>query len=66
MSPRGAAPPGGAPSKHFGLQQLEWGVRVDELHGLSPFAKYVHPAAALKLQQLWDASNKLVSLLDDG
>jgi hypothetical protein len=40
-------------------------VRVDEFHGLSPFAKYVHPAAALRLQQLWDSGNKLVSLLDD-
>ncbi|KAK2078923.1 hypothetical protein QBZ16_002613 [Prototheca wickerhamii] len=51
--------------KHQGLEQLEWGVRVDEFHGLSPLAKYVHPAAALKLQQLWDQGNRLVSLLDD-
>lgn len=39
--------------------------RIDEFHGLSPFAKFVHPAAALKLQELWDGGNKLVSLLDD-
>jgi hypothetical protein len=39
--------------------------RIDEFHGLSPLAKYVHPAAALKLQELWDGGNKLVSLLDD-
>ena len=39
--------------------------RIDEFHGLSPLAKYVHPAAALKLQELWDSGNKLVSLLDD-
>ena len=51
--------------EHFGLEQLEWGVRVDEFHSLSPFAKHVHPAAALKLQQLWDSGNKHVSLLDD-
>lgn len=55
----------GMPARHFALEQTEWGVRVDEFHGLSPFAKYVHPAAALKLQQLWDSGNKLVSLLDD-
>lgn len=61
VTPTGAA----AAAKHYGLEQLEWGVRVDEFHGLSPFAKYVHPAAALKLQQLWDAGNKLVSLMDD-
>lgn len=60
-TPTGAA----AAAKHYGLEQLEWGVRVDEFHSLSPFAKYVHPAAALKLQQLWDAGNKLVSLMDD-
>jgi hypothetical protein len=72
-SPRGGGGGGGAalsssagpPPRHFGLEQLEWGVRVDEFHGLSPFARYVHPAAALKLQQLWDAGNRLVSLLDD-
>ncbi|KAL4853841.1 hypothetical protein ACK3TF_005216 [Chlorella vulgaris] len=66
-SPRGAGglPAGGASSRHYGLEQLEWGVRVDEFHTLSPFARYVHPAAALKLQQLWDSGNRLVSLLDD-
>lgn len=57
-----AVPPG---LKHHGLEQLEWGVRVDEFHCLSPLAQYVHPAAALKLQQLWDSGNRLVSLLDD-
>lgn len=60
-----AVSPRAAPPSHFGLDQLEWGVRVDEFHGLSPFAKYVHPAAALKLQHLWDSGNKLVSLMDD-
>ena len=60
-----AAPAVPAGLKHQGLEQLEWSVRVDEFHGLSPLAKYVHPAAALKLQQLWDQGNRLVSLLDD-
>eukprot|EP00887_Chlorella_sp_A99_P002535 scaffold6.g2535.t1 len=66
--PAAAPAPAAAPSvpaRHFAMEQTEWGVRVDEFHGLSPFAKYVHPAAALKLQQLWDSGNKLVSLLDD-
>lgn len=36
------------------------GVRVAEFHGLSPFALYVHPSPALKLQQLWDDGNELV------
>ena len=52
--------------KHFALEQVQWGVRVDELNGLSDWAKYVHPAAALRMQQLWDQEeNKLVSVLDD-
>ena len=52
--------------KHFALEQVQWGVRVDELNGLSDWAKFVHPAAALRLQQLWDVDeNKLVSVLDD-
>lgn len=41
------------------------GVRVAEFHDLSPFALYVHPEPAVRLQQLWDAGNELVSLLDD-
>ena len=53
-----------APPKHYGLDQVQWGVRIDEFHSLSPFAKYVHPAAALRLQQLWDTGNKLVSYLN--
>ncbi|KAL6779827.1 hypothetical protein ACKKBG_A13895 [Auxenochlorella protothecoides x Auxenochlorella symbiontica] len=62
-TPRAPVVPAGL--KHHGLEQLEWGVRVDEFHSLSPLAKYVHPAAALKLQQLWDAGNRLVSVLND-
>lgn len=54
------------PAKHYALEQVQWGVRVDEFQALSPHAKYVHPAAALRLQQLWDLEqNKLVSVLDD-
>lgn len=53
-------------AKHYALEQVQWGVRVDEFQALSPYAKYVHPAAALRLQQLWDVDqNKLVSVLDE-
>jgi len=45
--------------------QVQWGVRVDEFHELSTAAPYVHPAAALKLQHMWDAGDRLLSLLDD-
>lgn len=51
--------------RDHGVEQRMLGVRTDELHGLSVFARYVHPAPALKLQQLWDTGVRLVSLLDD-
>ena len=38
---------------------------MDEFHELSTAAAYVHPAAALKLQQMWDSGDRLLSLLDD-
>lgn len=64
-----AAPPASipeTPAKHYALEQVQWGVRVDEFQALSAHAKFVHPAAALRLQQLWDLEqNKLVSVLDD-
>lgn len=62
------APPAASSSaaKHYALEQVQWGVRVDEFQALSPYAKFVHPAAALRLQQLWDVDqNKLVSVLDE-
>lgn len=66
MAPAGLPPPVGKPVReHHGLTHVQWGVRVDEFHGLSVFAQYVHPAPALKLQQLWDSGNRLVSLLND-
>ena len=52
--------------RNYGMEQLQMGVRVDEFHRLSVFAAFVHPAPALKLQQLWDEGVRLVSLLDDG
>eukprot|EP00803_Ostreobium_quekettii_P004131 evm.model.scf_1618.3 EVM.evm.TU.scf_1618.3 scf_1618:19296-21016(+) len=58
--------PGVMDRRNYGMEQLQMGVRVDEFHGLSVFATYVHPAPALKLQQLWDEGVRLVSLLDDG
>ena len=45
--------------------QVERGVRVDEFHSLSHCAPYVHPAAAMRLQTLWDTGNCLLSFLDD-
>eukprot|EP00955_Chlamydomonas_euryale_P066540 359586-Chlamydomonas_euryale.AAC.17 len=55
--------------RSYAVDQATMGIRVTELHGMSVFAEYVHPAPALKLQQLWDglggAPNRLVSLLDD-
>lgn len=45
--------------------QVEWGVRVDELHQVSASAPYIHPAVAKKLQDLWDEGSNLLSLLDD-
>lgn len=54
------------PPKHYAIEQGQWGIRTDEFQNLSPFAKYVHPATALRLQQLWDVEqNKLVSLLNE-
>ncbi|WIA42633.1 hypothetical protein OEZ86_008606 [Tetradesmus obliquus] len=66
-----AAPPPGVPPewaagrKQYGTEQGQLGVRTAEFHGLSPFAVFVHPSPALKLQQLWDDGNELVSMLDD-
>lgn len=53
----------GRPS--FASEQAQLGVRVQEFHALSTFAAYVRPAAAIRLQMLWDRGNRLVSLLDD-
>jgi hypothetical protein len=61
-----AAPPAGVPPewaatrKQYGVEQGQLGVRTAEFHGLSPFAVFVHPSPALKLQQLWDDGNELV------
>jgi hypothetical protein len=45
--------------------QIEWGVRVDELHQVSPSAAYIHQGIAKRLQDLWDEGSNLLSLLDD-
>jgi hypothetical protein len=47
--------------KNHGVEQGQLGVRVAEFHELSPFAVFVHPSSALKLQSLWDSGNELVS-----
>jgi len=51
--------------RNFAMEQLKVGVRVDEFHALSPHAPNIHPAIALKLQELWDSGVKLVAVLDD-
>lgn len=67
----GPPPPAAPPmlradaKRNYGPEQAAMGVRVNEFHALSPFAPFVHSAPALKLQNLWDAGNELVSLLDD-
>jgi hypothetical protein len=61
-----AAVPAGVPAdwaagrKNHGAEQGQLGIRVAEFHDLSPFAVYVNPAPALKLQSLWDSGNELV------
>lgn len=61
-----AAVPAGVPAdwaagrKNHGAEQGQLGVRVAEFHDLSPFAVYVNPSPALKLQSLWDSGNELV------
>lgn len=47
--------------RNHGVEQGQLGVRVSEFHDLSPYAVYVNPSPALKLQQLWDNGNELVS-----
>jgi hypothetical protein len=44
----------------YGVEQAQLGVRTDEFHDLSIFAEFVRPAAALKLQMLWDQGNRRV------
>eukprot|EP00879_Flechtneria_rotunda_P024758 GHRR01026265.1.p1 GENE.GHRR01026265.1~~GHRR01026265.1.p1 ORF type:complete len:565 (+),score=204.87 GHRR01026265.1:162-1856(+) len=65
VAPPGVPPEWAAGRKQYGAEQAQLGVRVAEFHGLSPFAVFVHPSPALKLQQLWDEGNELVSMLDD-
>eukprot|EP00210_Caulerpa_lentillifera_P000981 g945.t1 len=51
--------------RNYAVEQLKMGVRVDEFHALSPHAPNIHPAIALKLQELWDSGVKLVAIIDD-
>eukprot|EP00775_Hariotina_reticulata_P007087 gene7087-7300_t len=63
--PPGVPPEWAAGKKQYGAEQGQLGVRISEFHQLSPFAAFVHPSPAMKLQQLWDDGNELVSMLDD-
>ena len=65
MAPAASSQPSLSSKKSYAIDQGKMGVRIDEFHALSVFAVFVHPAPALKLQQLWDDGNALVSLLDD-
>ena len=58
--PEGVPADWAAGRQHYGAEQGQLGVRVAEFHDLSPFAQYVHPSPALKLQSLWDGGNELV------
>jgi hypothetical protein len=59
--PPGVDPAWAAGRRSYGAEQVQLGVRVAEFHELSPFAVFVHPSTALKLQTLWDDGNELVS-----
>lgn len=58
---QGASQEWAAGRRNHGVEQGQLGVRVSEFHDLSPYAVYVNPSPALKLQQLWDNGNELVS-----
>ncbi|PNH05185.1 hypothetical protein TSOC_008623 [Tetrabaena socialis] len=62
------APPmaAGGGRRPMGAEQAAVGVRVDELHNLSPHAPFVPAPVALVLQRAWDSGNRLVSMLDEG
>ncbi|GIL94521.1 hypothetical protein Vretimale_747 [Volvox reticuliferus] len=65
--PVAAAAPTPAPMRrNYGSEQATLGVRIDELHNLSPHAPFVPGAVAMALQRAWDSGNRLVSLLDEG
>lgn len=51
--------------KFYGLEQQRMGVRVEEFRSLSIYASYVRPAAALKLQELWDEGIRLAGVFDE-
>ncbi|QDZ25841.1 hypothetical protein HOP50_19g83830 [Chloropicon primus] len=61
------SPQGGGQSdlKDHTKYQKALGVRVHELHKLSPFAMYTPASVALKLQNLHDKGITFVTLLDD-
>lgn len=51
--------------RNYAIEQFKLGVRVNEFHALSPHAVNIHPAIALKLQEMWDSGIKLVAVFDD-
>jgi hypothetical protein len=52
----GPLPPHGGPGLRpsFAADHAAMGIRCHEFHGLSHLAEFVHPAVAVRLQQLWD------------
>jgi hypothetical protein len=63
LAPPGVPPDWAAGRRSYGAEQAQMGVRVSEFHELSPFAPFVHPSSALKLQALWDGGNELVRVV---
>ncbi|GLI63973.1 hypothetical protein VaNZ11_007141 [Volvox africanus] len=64
--PMAAAPAPTPMRRNYGSEQSALGVRIDELHNLSPHAPFVPGSVAMTLQRAWDSGNRLVSLLDEG
>ena len=58
LAPIQPIPPPVLGKNNFGAEQAQLGVRVAEFHALSVMAPYVRPAAAIKLQTLWDRGNR--------
>lgn len=50
--------------KDYTTEQIREGVRVDEFHSCSEYARFVAPYAAKELQNQFDAGFALVDILD--
>ena len=55
---------GGGGIKDYTTEQIHEGVRVDEFHTCSEYARFVAPFAAKELQNQFDGGFALVEILD--